>query len=231
MSGLSHPIANTIKQQVYQIIKNQICNGDYQPGEWLQENELANKLKVSRSPVREALRNLASDGLVIEVPNKGVFVKKITPKDIEDIFDLRVMLESYAIQKSLTHLTNEKKKALLEYVSELKRTHYDSNLEQYIEIDSKLHKMIISLSGNSLVESTYEKVSSMFQQFRIYSLTGQQRFDESVREHRDIVHHILMGNVIEANQTNKIHLELAKGKILEYMAGQEATSKVAQEKA
>ncbi len=218
MSNLSRPIANTIKEQVYQILKKQICNGIYEPGKWLQENELANELNVSRSPVREALRQLASDGLVINVPNKGVFVKEITPKDIEDIFDLRVMLESYAIKKSFDNLTDENKKVFLEFICNLKKAHYESNLQLYTKLDAKLHNLIISLGGNLLVQSTYEKVSSMTQQFRIYSLTDQQRFDDSLKEHLNIVHNILKGDVMEADRINKIHLQLARDKILEYMS-------------
>ena len=77
----------TIRNQVYQILKDDICEGRFAPGQWLQENELAERLCVSRSPIREALRQLASDGLVVEIPNKGVFVKEFTARDIEEIFD------------------------------------------------------------------------------------------------------------------------------------------------
>ena len=94
----------TIRNQVYQILKDDICEGRFAPGQWLQENELAERLCVSRSPIREALRQLASDGLVVEIPNKGVFVKEFTARDIEEIFDLRVLLEDYAISK-LQHLS------------------------------------------------------------------------------------------------------------------------------
>ena len=64
MAIVHRPIASTIKDQVYQILKEEICGGAYQPGQWLQEKELANRLSVSRSPIREALRQLAGDGLV-----------------------------------------------------------------------------------------------------------------------------------------------------------------------
>jgi len=217
------PIADTIKQQVYQIIKDKICKGEYSPGKWLQEKELANEFKVSRSPVREALRQLASDGLVVEIPHKGVFVKRITSKDIEDIFDVRVLLESYAIKKAYENLTEENKNALMDYVSKLTQAHEEGNLHLYIELDTKLHNLIIDMSGNSVLKTTYEKVHSMIQQFRIYSLTGKQRFDESVVEHQDIVNGIISGNVDEADQINKTHLRLAKEKIQEYITRLEST--------
>ena len=97
-----------------QILKDDICEGRFAPGQWLQENELAERLCVSRSPIREALRQLASDGLVVEIPNKGVFVKEFTARDIEEIFDLRVLLEDYAISKLQHHLTTADMQQLID---------------------------------------------------------------------------------------------------------------------
>ncbi len=219
------PIQATIKQQVYQIIKDKISNGIYKPGEWLQENELASEMNVSRSPVREALRHLASDGLVISVPNKGVFVKEISAKDIQNIYDFRVMLESYAIQRSAENMTDEIRQAFLNCVSGLKDAHQANDLQSYIELDTKLHNMIIALSGNPLVESTYEKLYSMCKRFRSYSLNDPQRFDESLDEHLSIVQNMLNGNILEADRINRRHLELARDKIFDYMTGKITSEK------
>lgn len=219
------PIQATIKQQVYQIIKDKISNGIYKPGEWLQENELASEMNVSRSPVREALRHLASDGLVISVPNKGVFVKEISAKDIQNIYDFRVMLESYAIQRSAENMTEEIRQAFLNCVSGLKHAHQANDLQSYIELDTKLHNMIIALSGNPLVESTYEKLYSMCKRFRSYSLNDPQRFDESLDEHLSIVQNMLNGNILEADRINRKHLELARDKIFDYMTGKITSEK------
>ena len=108
------PIANTIRDQVYQLLKDEICDGRYEPGYWLQEKELAQRLKVSRSPVREALRQLSRDGLVRDIPNKGVFVREFTIRDIEDVFDLRIMMESFALLHLRRELLREEKERLLE---------------------------------------------------------------------------------------------------------------------
>ena len=113
----------TIRNQVYQILKDDICEGRFAPGQWLQENELAERLCVSRSPIREALRQLASDGLVVEIPNKGVFVKEFTARDIEEIFDLRVLLEDYAISKLQHHLTTADMQQLIDCLNEMERLH------------------------------------------------------------------------------------------------------------
>lgn len=96
---------NTISGQVYQIIREDICSGAYPPGYWLQENELAKRLSISRSPVREALRRLVADHLVVEIPNKGTFVRDFSLKDIQEVFDVRVMLESYALDHIYENMT------------------------------------------------------------------------------------------------------------------------------
>ena len=103
---------NTIREQVYEIIKNNITSGVYPSGKWLQEMEIANELNVSRSPVREALRQLGADGLVVEVPNKGVYVREFTKELMEDILEARLAIENYAIIRISSQLTADEKKTL-----------------------------------------------------------------------------------------------------------------------
>ncbi len=212
------PAITTMRNQVYQAIKEAICNGDYVPGQWLQEKELADQLSVSRSPVREALRQLAMDGLVIEIPNKGVFVKEFTPKEIEEIFDMRMLLENYAIGHVKEPLTEASRKQLQTHVKSLEKAYKSNDLRLYIDLDAELHEMLIKLCKNSVLEDMYEKVYSMIQQFRIYSLISKVRFDESLDEHRGIVRFILDGEADQAQALNKLHLQMARDKILDYLA-------------
>ena len=176
----------TIRNQVYQILKDDICEGRFAPGQWLQENELAERLCVSRSPIREALRQLASDGL--------------TTADMQQLIDC---------------------------LNEMERLHAQKNLRAYTDMDSKLHGLLIELCGNSLLESMYARIHSLNQQFRIYSLTSTQRFNESMEEHRDIVHCLLTNNADEARAINKRHLQLAKDKIIQHFSEQEALKQAA----
>ena len=211
-------VVSTIRGQVYELLKEGICAGEYQPGQWLQEGELAEQFSVSRSPVREALRRLAADGLVVEVPNKGVFVREFTPKDIEEIFDLRVMMESYAIDKITEHLTEEMASQLYGCLEELKSAWNLRNLPAYIEADTQLHDLIIAFSGNSFLVIAYERVHIMIQQFRSFSLLGQKRFDESMEEHQSIVDNIVQRRPEEAKRINSQHLRLAMEQIKKYLS-------------
>ena len=141
----------TIREQVYRILRDDICQGVYAPGTRLQEVELAENLNVSRSPVREALRQLAADGLLLEIPNKGVYIKEFTVKDIEEIYDLRVMLESYGILHSDGHITSMRRERLLGLLTEMENYLEKGDLRSYTSVDERLHNHIVHLGDNSLI--------------------------------------------------------------------------------
>ena len=207
----------TIREQVYQILRDEICRGVYAPGTRLQEAELTEYLNVSRSPLREALRQLAADGLLLEIPNKGVYVKEFTVKDIEEIYDLRVMLESYGILHSAGHITSMRRERLLGLLTEMESFLEKGDLQAYTSTDERLHNHIVHLGDNSLINDTYDRVRSMNQQFRILSLMDPQRFRDSLDEHREIVHALVTGNTERADEVNRNHLELAREAILHRM--------------
>lgn len=207
----------TIREQVYRILRDDICQGVYAPGIRLQEVELAENLNVSRSPVREALRQLAADGLLLEIPNKGVYIKEFTVKDIEEIYDLRVMLESYGILHSDGHITSMRRERLLGLLTEMENYLEKGDLRSYTSVDERLHNHIVHLGDNSLINDTYDRVRSMNQQFRILSLMDEQRFRESMEEHREIVHALVTGDLAKADEVNHHHLELARQAILRRM--------------
>ena len=116
---------NTISHQIYSIIKKAIVSGEYAPGFWLQEVELSKELGVSRSPVREALKQLSADGLVKEIPNKGTFVREFTQKEIIEIYEIRELLESYAI----LNLPKEQQKKLTDYKKDFQKYHKEDEGE------------------------------------------------------------------------------------------------------
>ncbi len=211
----------TVRAQVYNAIKDNICAGRYEPGQRLHEIDLAASLNVSRSPVREALRRLAADGLVVEKPNRGVFVRQFTPRDIEEIFGVRVLLESYCIRRSVDNLTPQRKEQLLRCLEQVTHYHNEEDMKAHCDADCQLHWLFIQLGGNQLVEDMYDRISAQIQQFRIYSLLSKRRYRESLTEHTTIVHCLLTGNVEEADRVNRRHLELARDKINEYLISKE----------
>ena len=129
----------TIKDQVYEKLKEDICAGRFQAGQRLQEVELAEELSVSRTPVREALRQLVHDGIAVEIPNKGVYVREFTLKDVQEIYNMRLLLEGYAFDLMESTLTKDGKKLLVDILQELQAAYYRRDLAEYIRWDTSLH--------------------------------------------------------------------------------------------
>ena len=213
-----------MSHQVYQILKEEIISGIYGPNDWLQEKELAAKLNVSRSPVREALRQLAADGLVREVPNKGMFVRAFTPKEIKEIFEVRKMLEGYSILALKDKLTESQKEVFRQYRNELVQCHAANDLENYIEADSSFHRYIVECTENTILMELYRKVRTMNMLFRIFALSTKKRFDESQKEHVTIIDSLLANDVEQAQQINDRHLSLAKDTAIEHIPFEKSDS-------
>lgn len=205
---------STIKEQVYNIIKADILNGVIKPGEKLHEKEISKNLNVSRSPVREALKELAGEGLVENIPNKGTFVKKLEEKEIMDLFDLRVILEQYAMKKTVKEASDEDLKELDEIYERLEESHTKDAFNEYIKVDTELHNMFFQLSGNLAVLNIVENITTLLQPFRVMSLFDKKRFDDSLTEHKNMVDGLKERNYKKAWQYNSLHLRLAKEEVL-----------------
>ncbi len=206
----------TISQQVYDILKEDICKGKYTPGEKLLEVKIAKELNVSRSPVREALHQLSGDGITVEVANRGVFVRQFSAQDIEEIFEVRVALECTSLSE-MKKLDSEQKQQLQEIMDELQRCYDRKELDCYIDNDEKLHRSLVVFGGNGLMLQLYDKVKLMSMQFRTYSLQSEQRFNDSIQEHASIVENMLNGNMDKAARINRRHLKLARDQVLEFI--------------
>lgn len=210
--------ATTIQNQVYQYLREEICSGHFAPGQKLQEQALATVCQVSRSPVREALRRLGADGLVEEIPNRGVFVRVLMPKDIEEIYEVRVMLESKAIDRLTPGIMAGAAEEFRRVLEQLRTAFAAGDLPTYTRLDTQLHRLLVSSCGNRLIFDLYDRIDCHIRQFRRYSLLEQKRFADSVTEHERIIRLVLEGNTAAAKEENLRHLLLARDQILDYMA-------------
>lgn len=203
----------TIKDQVYNVLKTEILNGEFAPNERLNEQLLADRFNVSRSPVREAIKQLAGDGLVVNVPNKGAFIKTLNDKELGDVYDVRLMFELYAAERALENLRPVDVQALQNLRKGFVKSHKEANMRRYIELDMKLHTLLIRLGDNELITSTYDNIFTMVNNFRVAFLSNPERFAESLDEHLGIVDALLAGDGEKLVWLITRHLTLAKGSV------------------
>ena len=177
----------SLRGQVFDKIRSDILNGKYKRGEELVESSIGKELGISRTPVREAIRQLELEGLVQLVPNKGAFVTGISEKDVRDIYLIRARLEGLAARMGAKNITPELLDAMEETVvlSEYhaKKEHY----EQVCEMDSKFHKLLYKASGSRILEHTLTDFHQYVQRVRMASIMKKRRMEKSNDEHDAIL--------------------------------------------
>lgn len=177
----------SLRGRVYQRIREDIIGGRYKKNEELREAAVASELGVSRTPVREALRQLELEGLVAIVPNKGAYVKGFTDKDIHDIFVIRSLLEGLCARWAAKNITSEQMQAMEESVY-LSGFHLQNgHVEQFIEQDSRFHEIMYQASGSPVLQNLLTDYHQYVKRVREASITMKNRSDQTNEEHKNIM--------------------------------------------
>jgi DNA-binding GntR family transcriptional regulator len=164
-------------EKVAKQIREAIETGKLKSGERLIENDLANGMQVSRSAIRESIRYLEKEGLVISTPFRGAQVAEFTDKDLEDLYALRMALEELAIKTLIKTINEEKKKRLQGIVAGMQQVAKNGGIEEIIEADLGFHRAICELSGNRRLLEAWLNLSHQLRAF--IALKDQLYDDES----------------------------------------------------
>ncbi|MBQ7863660.1 MAG: GntR family transcriptional regulator [Lachnospiraceae bacterium] len=177
----------SLRGRVFHRIREDILSGKYSENEELKEATIGAECGVSRTPVREALRQLELEGLVKIVPNKGAYVTGISPKDTRDIYVIRSYLEGLAARWACEHISESEIDTIEEivYLSEFhaKKKHY----EQLVELDNKFHESIYRASGSKILEHELTTFHQYLERIRKESLKKEERALQSNEEHLAIL--------------------------------------------
>lgn len=162
---LLNPIANkSLREHVLDTLRDAILNGELKPGRTLVESELATQLGVSRAPLREALQILSTEGLIETIPYRGTTVKHLTKIDIEELYSLRSVLESFAIQLIIDQNDPEHIRLLRQHFETMLEAAKSNDLKLVNQIDRKFHDSLIELSNHSLLISLWVVVAMRVRQ-------------------------------------------------------------------
>ena len=173
--------------KVFQQLKNSILAGEFENGAELREIALAKKLGVSRTPVREALRQLEQEGLVEIYPNRGAYVKGITYKDVEDIFRIRARLEGLCAEMAVSSITHEQLDKVDEIILLSKFYEEKKDMEHLLKMDSQFHEVLFESCGSKMLEHQLKDYHQYVQKARLRSLKRQERAKKSTQEHEEIL--------------------------------------------
>lgn len=202
-----------LRQAVYQQLRDWILQGHYSDGMALTELRVSQELGVSRTPVREAFRQLELDGLVLSSPNRSVTVHCFTDQDILDLYEVRSRMEGLAAARAALNMTDEQRralKALFEEESHL-TGHQQDNLAQLQDLDAAFHDQICSGSGSSILQTILSPINHKTRQARLVSLSMTGRCREQIREHQAVLAAILRRDSKDAEKQMQRHIAGAAG--------------------
>lgn len=196
-----------LRELVFEHIKRAIITGELKPGERLMEVQLAEKLGVSRTPVREAIRKLELEGLVVMVPRKGAFVSDVSLKDIIDVFEVRETLEGLASYLAAERITKEEIDNLTEILRRTKENVEKGDNQGIIECDVKFHDAVFNASRNEKLIQIMANLQEHIHRFRIIYVNMAERANRLVEEHGELLNAIKSGNAQQARKLAVKHIE------------------------
>lgn len=199
----------SLRGKVFQRLREDILSGVYQENDELREVSIGEELGVSRTPVREALRQLELEGLVTIVPNKGAYVKGITKKDVHDIYKIRSLLEGLCTRWATEHITDQQIEELEEIVL-LSEFHLkkqgQGKAKQVSDLDGKFHKVLYEASNSRILEHVLSDFHKYVKMARTMSVGEKERAEKSIDEHRAILEAIRKKDANLAEQLANQHI-------------------------
>ncbi|SNT30090.1 transcriptional regulator, GntR family [Noviherbaspirillum humi] len=196
--GLALGISEQLRQLIY--------TGEIAPGERLNEAALALRMGVSRGPVREAIRILAGSGLVTAVANKGVFVRKISVREMIEAYELRALIFGFAAQRAIQHVTEEHRQRFEKLLAQMDQACEEEDGSRYYELNLAFHALIMALGKNERSQQLYNDFVNELHLFRRGFFNSPGNMRKSNAEHRQIYEAIQSGAEARARSAAERHV-------------------------
>lgn len=172
---------------IFEKVRDDILNDVYTLGDKLVESKLADELGVSRTPVREALKQLELDGLVESIPNRGVIVKGLSDQDIYDIYSVRISIESIAAELAVERMTPEDLKELADICDLMEFFTMKNDSDKIFELNTQFHEKIYSCTKSRYLEHILKDFQIFIKSTRLESLKTKGRLEIALSEHKAIL--------------------------------------------
>jgi len=200
----------SLTDEIVEIIRDRILKGEYRIGEKIKENQIATEFKVSRTPIREAFKQLESEGLIDYVPNRGCFAKGFTRQDIEDIYAVRKALEIMAVEWAVSRISDKQIEALQEQSELMEFYTAKKDSDKVLELNSSYHDIIYDAAGSRFMAQILRSYKEYIAQTRRIILYEQSYLEEILQEHKNILEAIIARNAEDAKNAMAEHLEMSQ---------------------
>ncbi|MGK7376934.1 GntR family transcriptional regulator [Planococcus sp. 1R117A] len=205
-------------EQFYHSIKAMIFEGKFKPGDRIVENQLAKEFNVSKSPVREAIRMLEQEGLIVTDEKSRMIVYQPTLKDVEEIYFCRKALESFAIKLMVQKATDDEVVEIENLLRETEAAIQESqDANAIISMNEAFHNLIIEYTKNDRLKKQVKDLKSLMYFFRIMNFQGENRANEILKQHSNIFVHIKNRDEEKAYQAMLEHLQMDVDHLMEVL--------------
>lgn len=177
----------SLAEEIADIIRNRILSGEYEIGAKVKENQIANELRVSRTPVREAFKQLENEGLIDYVPNRGCFAKGFTRQDVEDIYAVREALEKLALERCMDRITKDELKELEEQWELMEFYAKKKDAQKVLELNSTFHDMIYASTRSRFIAQVLRSYKGYIDKTRKSVFYDESYLMAILLEHREIL--------------------------------------------
>jgi len=212
----------TSPEQIRDRLEEDLVNGALPPGSKLDEASLCRQFKVSRTPVREALRQLATSGLIQLIPNRGAFVAEMSLAKLIEMFEVMAELEGMCGRLAARRITEIQKQRLREHHDECRSAGIEGNTDTYYYANAEFHEVIYEACGNSFLIEQVRMLQPRLQPYRRMQLRVPKRVNDSFAEHQEIVDAIDSGDEAAAESALRAHLLIQGEKFNDFVAAMES---------
>lgn len=177
----------TLREQIVESLRDAIIRGVLKPGERVAEPELALRFGISRTPIREAFRQLASEGYLSITPRRGAVVVALSEKDVSEFYDVKAVLEGHAAYRAATRLTEEELARLEALNARLDELAERGDIHTFFDVHNAFHDTFLKAAANEKLEQMVRSLVQQFRRYRLASLVQPGRMRTSVEHHRAII--------------------------------------------
>lgn len=203
-----------LRDVVFNTLRQAILTGELKPGERLMEIHLANKLGVSRTPIREAIRKLELEGLVIMIPRRGAEVAQITEKSLTDVLEVRRALDALCVELACDRISEAELEQLKEACNRFEEATETKNAKIIAQADVALHDIIVAATGNARLVQLVNNLAEQMYRYRFEYIKDESRHAKLVEEHRTIYESIVKKDKKTAAEAAKTHIDNQEASII-----------------
>lgn len=196
-----------LRDVVFNTLRRAILTGELKPGERLMEIHLANRLGVSRTPIREAIRKLELEGLVIMIPRRGAEVAQITEKGLKDVLEVRRALDALCVELACDRISDEEEQQLKLACDKFEQATETKDATVIARADVELHDIIVRATGNQRLIQLINNLSEQMYRYRFEYIKDENRHDNLIEEHRMIYESIARRDKEKAAEAARLHID------------------------